>query len=195
MSSPIFSFIARRVVALEPQPQFRRSYPQNVTWVQKAVGAAKGRMTIMKCDAPNLSSFSEEWLRAVKASGRFGSYRWVLGPTVEVTTLDALIEQYGIPSFIKIDVEGFEYEVLAGLSHSVKALSFEWTPECLDATMRCVSRLVDLGDYEFAWDYREIMKMSMEGWVAGPQLMSDLHKFVNDSYAYGDVYARLKSGK
>ena len=44
-----------------------------------------------------------------------------------VTTLDRLIAQHGVPSFIKIDVEGFEDQVLAGLTHPVPALSFEFT--------------------------------------------------------------------
>ncbi|MBM0280026.1 FkbM family methyltransferase, partial [Micromonospora sp. STR1s_6] len=31
-----------------------------------------------------------------------------------MVTVDALVEQYGVPTFAKIDVEGFEDEVLAG---------------------------------------------------------------------------------
>ena len=46
---------------------------------------------------------------------------------VPVTTLDALIERHGVPSFVKVDAEGFEEEVLQGLSRSIKALSFEFT--------------------------------------------------------------------
>jgi FkbM family methyltransferase len=45
--------------------------------------------------------------------------------TVATTTLDHLISQYGLPGFIKLDVEGFEETVLKGLSHRVPWLSFE----------------------------------------------------------------------
>ena len=38
---------------------------------------------------------------------------------VPATTLDELIAAYGIPAFVKIDVEGMEHEVLAGLSQPV----------------------------------------------------------------------------
>lgn len=44
---------------------------------------------------------------------------------VTVTTLDALIQKHGLPGFIKIDVEGYELEVLRGLSQPVPCLSIE----------------------------------------------------------------------
>jgi FkbM family methyltransferase len=60
---------------------------------------------------------------------------------VVVTTLDKLINRYGQPDFIKIDTEGFELEVIRGLSAPVKFLSIE----CLLPDFR--SELLEILDH------------------------------------------------
>ena len=52
----------------------------------------------------------------VSADRRFGRVRWDRTVEVEVVTLDDLVMACGVPSFCKVGVEGFEAEVLSGLS-------------------------------------------------------------------------------
>ena len=68
---------------------------------------------------------------------------------VPVTTLDALIDRYGSPSFIKLDVEGFEVEALAGLTQPVPALSFEFTTIQRDLAIAGIERCAELGFLHF----------------------------------------------
>jgi FkbM family methyltransferase len=122
------------MVAVEPQSscfrelQGRFGNDPGIRPVNKAVGRAAGRATIHASPDHVLSSLSESFIERTRASGRFAASSWNQTETVEMTTLDQLIAEHGEPKFIKIDVEGYESEALAGLSQAVPALSIEWTP-------------------------------------------------------------------
>jgi hypothetical protein len=99
-------------------------------------------------------------VQAVRDSGGFSEFTWTGKQTIEVTTLDSLIEEFGSPGFIKIDVEGYEFEVLSGLSRPVRALSFEF-PEYLAAASQRVERLCSLGNTEFNYSLGASMKLAL----------------------------------
>jgi hypothetical protein len=109
---------------------------------------------------------------------------------VPVTTLDLLIDRYGMPAFCKIDTEGYDLEVLRGLSKPLHALSFEYVPPALDLVELCLRRLSDLGAYEYNWSPGESMAMHWSGWVDARTLSDYLTAFPRQGNP-GDVYARL----
>ena len=134
---------------------------------------------------------SDKWIEAVERTNRFasgGEEHWKMVAETEMTTLDKLIEKFGVPSFVKIDVEGYEYEVLCGLSQRVSALSFEFTPERLEEAALCMARCAALGMSELAVSYGESFDLS--NWSTASQTFAWLEKFDGDNVAYGDVYAR-----
>ena len=70
---------------------------------------------------------------------------------IEITTLDHLIQEHGTPSYVKLDVEGQEWEALRGLTRPVPLASFECNlPEFLEETRACIGLLSSrLGVREF----------------------------------------------
>lgn len=68
---------------------------------------------------------------------------------VQTTSLDALIKQYGRPYLIKVDVEGYELQVLKGLSTKEGKICFEWHEESSTELYDCLDRLKELGYEEF----------------------------------------------
>ena len=60
----------------------------------------------------------------------------------KILNLDSMINKYGIPKFIKIDVEDYEYKVLCGLNQPIEFISFEYTvPERVDEVIKCIDRI------------------------------------------------------
>lgn len=193
-----FLALGARVVALEPQPApmavLRRWYGRDprVTLVEAAVGAAPGR-AMLRIDPlnPTVASLSEAWVRQVGASRGFGSVRWREQRPVEVTTLDALIARHGLPAFTKIDVEGFEAEVLQGLSRPLPALSAEYVTAALDGAFAVLDRLQTLGSYAFNRSGGESLRLLHSRWRSADEMKEELRRLPAEAGS-GDLYARLE---
>jgi hypothetical protein len=124
------------------------------------------------------------------ASGRHSQYQWRKTETVEVITLDALIEKFGQPTFIKIDVEGYDEEVLAGLNVPVQAISFEFHGEFLEQTRDAITRLSRMAESEFNLSFGESLAFEFDNWPSAPDLLSYLNT-VNPN-SQGDIYVNQK---
>ena len=186
-----------RVVALEPQPDFARvlralfARRTNVEIIEAAVGERAGRASLSLSDrSPTMTTLTTRWRDERARDPVFARVRWNRGIEVDTTTLDNLITRFGTPAFIKIDVEGAEPQVLAGLGQSVRALSFEYLPQALDYTRACVARLRALGPYCFNWSSGESYELAADRWMTDDELEAALETAPAQRRS-GDVYARL----
>ena len=192
----IFLKLGASVVTVEPQEscmrQLRKQFGRknNVTLVHKAVGERTGHASMHTCEQSPLTSLSEAWIEKVNASGRHTGYTWHEPVTVPVTTLDALIDEFGTPAFVKVDVEGYEYPVLKGLSVPVRALSFEFTPECLGGAIDCINHLAGMGTFDFNFSVCDTLRWELSKWVPANEMCEVLRNF-RPPAPVGDVYARL----
>lgn len=196
--SIVFLKLGAKVVALEPQTQcaklLREGFGErpDLTIVQAAAGASVGSAEMWISDASVISSLSSNWIARVRQSGRFADRIWAKKEKVEITTLDILIERFGTPDFIKIDVEGYEYQVLAGLTKPVRALSFEFTPEVIEEAFKCIRHLGQLGVIELNYALGEKYELvNGQRWVSPAEMETILNGFRNDKKLFGDVYVRF----
>ena len=190
-----FRRLGARIVAVEPQPAMVKvlklfyGRSADVAIEAAAVGSEVGTTRMMiNVDNPTVSTASHEFLNAARDAPGWKTQRWTKSVPVRVTTLDALIGKHGVPSFIKIDVEGFEEEVLQGLTCAVKALSFEFTTIQRDVALACIARCVALGYVRFNAVLGESQTLVNEEWVGGEQIARWLTGLPHAANS-GDIYA------
>ena len=192
-----FRRLGARVVAVEPQPAMVRvlrllyGCRAGVTIEAAAVGRVGGRTSLMiNADNPTVSTASPAFVSAARDAPGWENQHWMTSVSVPVTTLDALIGKHGIPAFIKIDVEGFEEEALQGLSHQVKALSFEFTTIQQSVALACIKRCVALGYTKFNAALGESQTLVNGDWVGAEDIARWLVGLPHAANS-GDIYAAI----
>lgn len=189
--------LGARVVAVEPQETCactlhkRFGGNENFVLVTKALDNVEGEKEFFLSSAHTLSSMSTEWIEHVQKEGLFEGHRWDQKTTVPTTTLDALIGTYGLPVFCKIDVEGFEHNVLLGLSQPIKVISFEFTGGLCESTTNCVRYLSQLGHVEFNYARGESMSFVLPNWVKPEKIIEIVTALPENEGVCGDTYARF----
>ena len=192
-----FSALGADVVALEPQPHVaawlrrRTGRHPGIIVRPEAVGRAAGtaQLAISRL-TPTVSTLAPEWRARIPVTNpSFRHVRWEQRMDVPVTTLDELIAAYRRPAFCKIDVEGHEAEVLAGLSQPVPAVSVEFVSGSLDIAAECERQLDTLGSYEFNAVLGEGRRFVFDDWLPTGRMLSWLDTDV-DGASSGDVYGR-----
>jgi FkbM family methyltransferase len=190
-----FRRLDARVVAIEPQPVLVRTLrllygpDPNVAIEAAAVGRRSGLVDLnLNLDNPTVSTASAEFIAAAAGSPDWKDQIWTTSVRVPLTTVDALIERHGLPAFIKIDVEGFEAEVLAGMGRPVPALSFEFTTIQRDVAHECIERCAGLGYTRFNAVIGESQRFVHAGWMDVGTISRWLAALPADANS-GDIYA------
>lgn len=182
-----------KVVCVEPQPQMVRQLEArfqstpNVVIVPKGLGRIRGttRMSISTA-SPALSTFADHWKQ-----GRFANQVWDQEVDIDIITLDDLVVAHGVPKYCKIDVEGYELEVIKGLSSKIGTISYEFTSEYITHAMLVLEELIRLGYKEYNVSLGEAPTYYFQDWIPYYEIVRVLlNSSSPDNLLWGDIYAR-----
>jgi FkbM family methyltransferase len=189
----VFSALGAKVVAVEPNADCLRhielTTSRAVEVLQAAVGERNGVAVLKVSDRKDkMSSLSEQWREAVTKENRDYEGMWKREVTVPMVTLDALIERYGMPAYIKVDVEGYEEQALKGLSACPALLSLEFNRVFLETALNALENPIFAGA-EFNYTLVDPLKFELQGWV-GRQELKERILGLGDGAGLGDVFVR-----
>jgi len=144
-----------KIIAVEASPNTFKKLVENVhhesriVCLQYAVcDSTEDSITFYDSQADTLSTINKDWLDSEESRFyEYATYHCLQCPTI---TLDKLMEEYGVPHLIKIDVEGGELECIRSLTQKVDQICFEWASEMKDIACKCMDYLTTLGYTEFS---------------------------------------------
>lgn len=162
---------SEKVVSVEANPrlvnyQEARFRGRNVVIDNRGLSNHNGTQNFRIANINTISTFSDQWINESRFTNH---WRWDNGIEVQTVKLDTLIEQYGEPDYIKIDIEGYEWEALMVFTKLIPNMivAFEWAEEQKTKISEILNHVKTLGyDKFFYTEADEVLFEERINWVS-----------------------------
>lgn len=193
--SIIFSKLARKVVSFEPSERLfgllqKKFENTNVIIYNYALGnkvSTSDLYIVENNEAYN--SLNKKHIEITATSRNIATLDTVKRQEVKVEIIEHFINEFGIPKYIKIDVEGYEYEVVRGLETTVPIISFEANlPEFREESIKIIKYLDVLSINRYKYNFTVYNSFIMENFSTKEVAIDFL---INTKLKYVEIYAIL----
>ena len=188
----VFLSLGAKVIAVEPQPEcteeLKEKYEgKNAEVIEAAVSSKHGEGKLYLCNMDEVSTLSEDFKDYYS---KYDYLSWKKSINVKLITLDELIAKYGVPEFCKIDVEGWESEVMKGLSSPLHYLSYEFNGPFKVNVIDCIDRLSTLGEVVYNYSFYESFELESAEWLSAEEMKAKIAS-LPANILHGDIYAEF----
>lgn len=190
-----FRFAADQVVSLEPDHRLANRIRErfrpidSVTVVEAAVDKDEGYSILyLNPEFPAYNTLNGKWRDILQSTSE---HQFNQSYVVETLSLDHLIQTYGKPVYIKLDIEGAELSALQGLTQSVPFLSFECNlPHFRKETLHILQVLKLLSpEVDFMYSTSEGFRKNLSRWIPADEMADFIQR---TSYSFLEIMARMQ---
>ncbi len=190
--SKLFLSLGAKVIAFEPQTECNRALQQlsfkypNFEFHPFAVGEKNEQKELHLANHVEVATLSADFIDYFQCEDIY----WNKTETVQVKTLNSLIETFGSPDFCKIDVEGFEWQILSKLTYHIPLIEFEFTGGFIENTVKIIE--YNAGEkVMFNFIRNENLKFQLQTWVSGAEMISIIQSLPKNKL-HGNIYIKSK---
>lgn len=195
VKSKLFLSLGAKVIAFEPQSNCREALQKLKTQNPKfefyryAVGAENEEKELFLANHSEVATLSDKFIDYFTCEEIY----WNQKETVEVKTLDSLIDRYGLPHFCKIDAEGYETEILLSLTSKISIIEFEFTGGFITETIKIITHL-KAENITFNYILNEHLKLQHKEWLTADEMIKII-KTLPTNRLHGNLFAKTNDNK
>lgn len=187
--SKLMLLVGAKVIAFEPQSSCWKSLDNikhpNFKYFPFAVGATNDEKKLNLSNHSEVASLSEKFIERYTTNDVY----WNNQEKVQVKSLDCLINEYGLPNYCKIDVEGYELEILSNLTYKIPLIEFEFTEKFIDETIK-ILEILDKYNYQYNYILNENLEFQLTKWVSSDEI-KDIIKSLNKEKLHGNLFCKI----
>lgn len=195
--SVMFSRLSKKVVAFEPSQKLfaylqKRLKNSNVELFDCALGSDATTLEFYEIPGNEAyNSLSKKHIDTTVKNRGVPNAEHLTKSKVTVETVENFITKSGVPKYIKIDVEGYEYEVILGLKTAVPLISFEANlPEFCDESVKIIEYLSKISSDKYLFNFTNDNFFLLQKFVTKEEAINFL---LQTTANYMEIYAKLES--